>query len=776
LNKNNCVDIELSVHQLVDFLLRSGDIDERVFNSSSMNEGTFVHALYQSKQGDNYISEYYLKETFTIDQISVSLDGRADGIIKKNEKEYIIDEIKSTVIDLQEFRDTNIDWHLGQAKCYAYMFAKEKELKTIGVRLTYIKQGNIKHKLYDEYLFTFDELEKFIFDLLNEYLSFYNQILRHIQNKNRSIETLPFAFPNYRKGQRELAKYAYSVAKKGGRLFVEAPTGIGKTISTLYPYIKASKDDEKSKIFYLTAKTSGKLNAENALFLLKEKGLDCYSVTLTAKDKICFCKDKGCNPDECPFAKGYYSKILGVIKESLSTDSFFDYDTVVSIAETHSVCPFELQLDLSLFSDVIICDYNYAFDPTSYLQRFFDNDSSHYLFLVDEAHNLVDRSRKMYSAAISKSSFEETRKSLRHIPNKKLKNSLSKIKLLFERFSDLKDGQTEYDDLLIHDYRDIQNFTKIYLEESKEHHDDITSETTNFYLECNRFLKIADLFDDNYLFYINKDEDISLNLCCLDASKFLKRRLHSVKSATIFSATLTPIDYYINLLGGDIENDSFLSLSSPFKKENLRLLIAPKVSIKYKNRDSSYSKVASYIENFIGEEIGNYFVYLPSYEYLEKVLPLINFGKDVDLHIQSKDMDDIQKNAFLDYFEKNPTRTHVGFAIIGGSFAEGIDLVEDRLSKVVIVGIGLSKINYESNKIASLFSSRGLNGYNYAYLFPGMNKIMQAIGRVIRTENDKGEVLLIDERYMTAEYQNLYQKQYSQYEVIISPEEYTKKV
>lgn len=776
MNKNNCVDIELSVHQLVDFLLRSGDIDERVFNSSSMNEGTFVHALYQSKQGDNYISEYYLKETFTIDQISVSLDGRADGIIKKNEKEYIIDEIKSTVIDLQEFRDTNIDWHLGQAKCYAYMFAKEKELKTIGVRLTYIKQGNIKHKLYDEYLFTFDELEKFLFDLLNEYLSFYNQILRHIQNKNRSIETLPFAFPNYRKGQRELAKYAYSVAKKGGRLFVEAPTGIGKTISTLYPYIKASKDDEKSKIFYLTAKTSGKLNAENALFLLKEKGLDCYSVTLTAKDKICFCKDKGCNPDECPFAKGYYSKILGVIKESLSTDSFFNYDTVVSIAETHSVCPFELQLDLSLFCDVIICDYNYAFDPTSYLQRFFDNDSSHYLFLVDEAHNLVDRSRKMYSAAISKSSFEETRKSLRHIPNKKLKNSLSKIKLLFERFSDLKDGQTEYDDLLIHDYRDIQNFTKIYLEESKEHHDDITSQTTNFYLECNRFLKIADLFDDNYLFYINKDEDISLNLCCLDASKFLKRRLHSVKSATIFSATLTPIDYYINLLGGDIENDSFLSLSSPFKKENLRLVIAPKVSIKYKNRDSSYSKVASYIENFIGEEIGNYFVYLPSYEYLEKVLPLINFGKDVDLHIQSKDMDDIQKNAFLDYFEKNPTRTHVGFAIIGGSFAEGIDLVEDRLSKVVIVGIGLSKINYESNKIASLFSSRGLNGYNYAYLFPGMNKIMQAIGRVIRTENDKGEVLLIDERYMTAEYQNLYQKQYSQYEVIISPEEYIKKV
>ena len=412
--------LELSVHQLVDFLLRKGDIDNRIFNRSSMTEGTLLHALYQSKQGKDYISEYALKMTFNIDEVEITLQGRADGIIYKN-GEYILDEIKTTIIDLQEFRDENIEWHLGQAKCYAYMFAKEKGLDTISIKLTYIRQGDIKEKLFCDYTFFTSELETYIYSLLEEYIQFYNIVFRLQEERNESIKTLDFPFEKYRKGQRDLAKYAYSIATKGGKLYIEAPTGIGKTMSTLYPFIKAMKDDEKSKIFYLTAKNSGKMNAHQAMSILKKNGLKAIDILITAKDKICFCKDKECNPDECPFAKGYYNKIQNVIKQGLLSFDEFDYDTIVAMAKTYEVCPFELELDLSLFSDIIICDYNYVFDPISYMKRYFDEDSSHYLVLVDEAHNLVDRSRKMYSSSLMKSTYDAAKKSLRGNKNKKIK-------------------------------------------------------------------------------------------------------------------------------------------------------------------------------------------------------------------------------------------------------------------------------------------------------------------------------------------------------------------
>lgn len=768
--------LDISVHQLVDFLLRTGDIDNRVFNRSSMNEGTLIHSIYQSKQGKNYLSEYYLEDTFVVDETILKLNGRADGIIKKSDSEFVIDEIKSTVIDLEEFRNSNLSWHLGQAKCYAYMFAKEQHLSTIGVKLTYIKQGNIKEKLYDEYLFTFEDLEKDIYFLVNEYLTFYNIIFRLQEERNESIAHLPFPYLTYRKGQRELAKYCYSIAKNGGRLFVEAPTGIGKTVSTLYPFIKALKDDEKSKIFYLTAKTSGKNSAYETMQALKKSGLKALDVLITAKDKICFCKDKACNPDECPYAKAYYNKIKTVIKEAIMSYSSFDRDTIEAIAKTFHVCPFELQLDLSLFCDVIICDYNYVFDPISYLKRFYDEDSSHYLVLVDEAHNLVDRGRKMYSARICRHSFEEARKSMRHIPNKTIKNQISKIRKIFDSFLELPDGQNEVGDFETSLYRTFDNFLSAYNEVNKNNNSDITKELTEFYLDVNRFMKINDYVGDNYLIYINKDEDITLNLLCLDASEYLGNKLKSVKGSVLFSATFSPIDYYIKVLGGDPENDPQLCLSSPFPKENLKLCIVPNISIKYKNREQSYESVAKYINVFVNQKIGNYFIYLPSYEYLNKLLPLLSLGENVDIHIQNKEMSEQEREEFLLNFEHSPNKTHIGFAIIGGAFSEGIDLVDDRLSGVLIVGIGLPKINYESNQISRWYQDNGLNGYDYAYLYPGMNKVMQAIGRLIRSESDKGTVLLIDERYLTMEYQNLYQKQYTQYEVVFSPEELSKRI
>ena len=764
--------LELSVHQLVDFLLRKGDIDNRVFNRSSMNEGTLLHALYQSKQGKDYISEYPLKMNFVIDEVEITLQGRADGIIQRGD-EYILDEIKTTVIDLKEFKDENIEWHLGQAKCYAYMFAKEKDLDTISIKLTYIKQGDIKEKLFCDYTFFTSELEKYIYDLLEEYVQFYNIVFRLQERRNDSIKTLDFPFEKYRQGQRDLAKYSYSIASKGGKLYIEAPTGIGKTMSTLYPFIKAMRDDEKSKIFYLTAKNSGKFNAHQAIKILKSKGLNIIDILITAKDKICFCKDKECNPDECPFARGYYNKIQSVIKHALLSFDEFDYETVVAIAKTYEICPFELELDLSLFSDVIICDYNYMFDPISYMKRFFDEDSSHFLALVDEAHNLVDRSRSMYSSSMMKSTYLAAKKSIRGTKNKKVKLLLSNVKKkLYDPFEELDNGIHEYPDISMEMYRYLDSFINKYQEISKEDNKDITKELTELYLEINRYKRIADLFNEKYIYYVEKSEDDTIfHLTCLDASSFIKSILGRIKGSVLFSATLSPTDYYIDLLGGDINTNPTISLQSPFPKENLKVLVAPKVSVKYKNRDKSYQEVADYIKSFVSQKIGNYFVYLPSYEYLNHLKDYLDLDESIEVHYQEREMTELDKEEMLSSFQNNPKHTNIGFAIIGGAFGEGVDLVSDRLIGVIIIGIGLAKINYESDKIASYYEENGKRGYNYAYLYPGMNKVMQAVGRLIRTETDRGTALLIDERYMTNEYRSLFRKEWDNYEVVISKEE-----
>ena len=767
------VKLELSVHQLVDFLLRKGDIDNRVFNRSSQTEGTRLHGIYQAKQGTNYISEYPLKQSFVVNEIEVTIQGRADGIIKKSDKEYIIDEIKTTAISLKEFRNENLEWHLGQAKCYAYMFAYALGLDHIGVRLTYIRQGKESEKLIENYTYITKELENYVYDLIEKYLEFYNVVLRLQEERDESIKSLEFPFDNFRDGQYELTKYVYGAHKNSNSLFIEAPTGIGKTMSTIYPSIKYLLEDDKTKIFYLTAKATGKENAHNALEILRRNGLTISSVILMSKEKICFCKDKACNPDECIYAKGYYNKIKDVIKESLIRYEDFDNETIVSIANKHSICPFELELDLSLYSDIIICDYNYVYDPTAYLKRYFDEDSTHHIVLVDEAHNLVERSKDMFSAELKKSTLEKAKKAQRHISNKKIKNILAKIGKMFDEYdSSLEYGQTKIDDLSEEGYKIINRFVTVYQEVNKENNKDVSKELTELFIEVNKFLKISELISERYLIYIDKSEtDLILKFYCLDASRFIKEKNRMVNSSVMFSATLSPIDYYIDLLGGDKTNSPSLSLNSPFPKENLKLLIAPKISTRYKNRDKTYQDVANYILAFINAKKGNYFIYLPSYEYLDNLLKVIEFPKNVDVHIQNKEMSESEKEEFISSFKKKNRKTVVGLAIIGGAFGEGIDLVGDSLIGVVIVGIGLPKINFESNEVVEYYKKNEINGFNYAYTYPGMNKVMQAVGRLIRSETDRGAALLIDERYMWNDYRILFKKEWDNYEVVVNEED-----
>ena len=762
--------LRLSVHQLVDFLLRSGDIDNRVFNRSSMTEGSRLHTEYQGRQSSNYMSEYPLAVTLNVDEIEILLEGRADGIIKKSDGSYVIDEIKTTVEELEKFHQDNLEWHLGQAKCYAYMFAKSNDLEFIGIKLTYIRQGKEKEQFIDSYVFNYLELEQFVIDLINDYLEFYNIIFQKLEKRNQSIDSLAFPFKKYRHGQRELAKYCYAVAKKGTRLFVEAPTGIGKTISTIFPFIKAIKDDEKAKIFYLTAKTSGKEAAHQAIKIMKDNGLSLSDIIITAKDKICFCKGQACNPDECPFTKGYYDKIQTVLRYAILTYDDFDLSLITQIAYENQICPFEFELDLSLFMDVIICDYNYMFDPISYMKRYFDEDSSHFLALVDEAHNLVDRSRDMYSASLSYETFKEARKSVRHSKLHKMKLALSKMNKMFKEYQDAEDGNHIVEVFSDYTYKTISSFITTMQDVNKNENKEMSKELLSFYLDVNRFARMLEFVNKNYLCYYTKEKDnITLNLSCLDASSYLGSCLNRIKGSVLFSATLSPMDYYVNTLGGS-EKDAQLILPSPFPKNNLKIIISPNVSIRYKNRDTSYQKVADYIASFVKNKVGNYFIFLPSYEYLHNLMPFVHI-EDVDMFEQDREMSDEEREAFLLNFKPNPEKTTIGFVIVGGAFGEGIDLVSDRLIGAVIVGIGMPKINFVSDQIDKYYDELGLSGYNYAYLNPGMNKIMQALGRVIRSEEDKGAVLLIDERYLNNEYRDLFKAEWRDYEVAFSPDE-----
>lgn len=764
----------MSVHQLVDFLLRQGDIDNRIYNKTSMSEGTRLHASYQRRQSSDYIAEFYLSHTFHVDGFNVTLQGRADGIIERPFLS-IIDEIKTSVIDNEEFYQSQSAWHLGQAKVYALMYALDKKRDRMGVRLTYINQIDNK-QLIKEFTFTKEELEQYVEGLISEYLDFYQMIFRQNEERNASSKELEFPFSNYRKGQRELAKYVYSTFKSEQNLYVEAPTGIGKTMSTLFPSFKIFSEEKIDKIFYLTAKNSGILSAFNATKILKEHGLKAKVIQITAKDKICACPGRGCNPDECPFAKGYYEKIRFALTTILKEQSDYNKETILEYAERFQLCPFEFELDVSLFSDIIICDFNYLFDPIVYMRRYFDEANYQMIGLIDEAHNLVERGRDMYSTSLSYAKFKYMKKTVQHVEHKKLKSSIRRLNKIFKAYDDFtNEGYNLLDDLDVQLINALTNFQTNATDYMKKLPYDVDEVFKDFYFDALRFIRISEFFDDNYKYYIYKTEqDLIVNLFNLDPSSLLENCLNKLKGSVLFSGTMSPLDYYVKLLGGK-DDSPVLRIPSPFPRENLKLMIAPTISTTYKNRDNTYGEVASFIKAAVNEKVGNYFIFFPSYKYLNSVLSYFK-DDEYNLHVQVQDMKEEEKTEFLNNFQDNPLKTHLGFVVLGGIFSEGIDLLGDRLIGAVIVGVGLPQISYERDLIKEYFNEKEENGFEYAYVKPGMNRVMQAVGRVIRSERDKGMVLLLDERYMRREYQDLFKAEWSNYDVVFNEEDIHKEL
>ncbi|WP_066896280.1 ATP-dependent DNA helicase [Clostridium nigeriense] len=752
--------IKESVRGIIEYILKAGSIDDRYMGSTRALEGTIAHQKLQASNENvyiNYQKEVRLQEEFEIDNVILVVDGRADGIIIEGSEVYI-EEIKSTMKSLILIDEDYNELHWAQGKFYAYMYAIQNKLKNINVKLSYFNIETEEVKSFDK-AFNIEKLEEFVFSIINEYKKWVILKSNIIKKRDESIRNLSFPFKTYRKGQRELAIACFNTIKEKSVLFAQAPTGIGKTISTIFPAIKSLGEDRGERIVYLTAKTITRTVAEEAVNKLKDKGLYCKSITLTAKEKICFKDKSNCNPENCEYALNYYDKVNDSIFNMLKNEDSFTREKIEEYARKEKLCPFELSLDLSLWCDLIICDYNYAFDPRARLKRFFEEDVNNNILLVDEGHNLVDRARNMYSAEIYKDRVLKASKIIKgKAPN--LYKALNAInKYLIEVRKEVQ--ETESNSIYKkEEYKELYKLLRIFLKECDEYlikavntegYDDIR----DLYFEVRAFISISDLYTKEYVTLVEIDKnDVKVKLFCVNPSKNLSKIIQGAYSTTIFSATLTPINYYIDLLGGD-DKSYRMKLPSPFKKENLIVYGNP-LNMRFNKRENNIDNLCNLIYKFKEEELGNYMVFLPSYQYLNKIyLRYIELFGEKNTICQSEVLTEVERELFLENF-KEDTKV-LAFCVIGGVFSEGIDLPGKRLIGSIIVGVGFPKISNEGDIIKDYYEDKG---FDYAYIYPGINKIMQAAGRVIRTETDKGRILLIDDRYYTLKYKSLLPKEW----------------
>ena len=760
----------LSVHQFVDFLFRVGDIDDRIYNQTTMQMGAKMHGSYQAKQGNQYQSEYPLSGKIEIEEGTIFLQGRADGLIVGGSYP-VIDEIKTSIMPTKTFYEQQKQWHLSQALVYCYLYLLDHNETRMGVDLTYMSQIDSEDKMVKHFDYSASTIKEEVEAYARMYFEFFLEQEAHLDERDASSKKLAFPYQRFRAGQKELSKYVYGAISNGGILFAEAPTGIGKTLSALFPSVKSFAQKRVDRIFYLTAKQTGSLAAYQAMTQLYEAGLRCRDSVLVGKEKICLAPGCRCNPDSCPYAKGYYTKIKEIIKEVCKKTNRFDESTVLEMANKYQACPFEMQLDLSLFADVIICDYNYLLDPMVYLERYFDEgiDTSTDVFLLDEAHNLVDRSKDMYSVGLEFEEVEEAKKSLHG-------NGWRKLRKALKGFSDFlstipMDNQpTEIpcpkDELIGY----IDAIRKAKTSEEKTT-DVLPPEFTNLSKDLAKFRMILEeYYGDKYRCYTQKSRGVSkLKLHCVDPSSFIAKQIGRGRCGVFFSATLSPMEYYQQSILGKKDFPSLI-LPSPFSKDQMGLFVVPNVSIKYKDRAKSYDIVASILSRFISKQVGNYFLFFPSYEYLENILPYLS-GIDAKILIQEKSLTPKRRKEMLEEFVPNPEKTTVGCYILGGSFGEGVDLVSDRLIGVGIVGVGMPQINYESDLVRDYYEEKEQKGFAYAYLYPGLNKVAQALGRLIRSESDRGAALLIDSRYRFGEYRAMLDRLHGEYRFIYDEEE-----
>ena len=784
-NEETCA-IEMSVRLLCETALMRGALDSsRRSSREAMADGARIHRKLQAEAGGYYNPEVSLTNTSSYGGLYYTVSGRADGVIRR-EDALVVDEIKC--VRSVEFYAPPKDVFLAQMKCYAYFLAVREGLEKIGGRITYYNTDNEKIR-YFNYSFLTDELRGFYFDLLSKVHWRAEFVRNHTVNEIPHASIARFPYPELREGQEIMIRECYSAMKKGKRLFAEAPTGTGKTISSLYPAVRVLGEGGADKIFYLTSKASTRSEAYRASGKLFEAGVKLRTVVVTAKEQVCMCGAKLCgmtgranlcNPKDCEYTRQYYDRVDQAIQELLNGGNGYPRKLICEVAKKYGICPYELSLDLSELCDIIICDYNYAFDPSVYFRRYFAPENMgkrKYIFLVDEAHNLADRARDMYSAQLKLSDFVSVLKKL-------LSEDISFAELITELetmasvFMSLRrycrDNLTKNADgtesgffmssVPVERLNKALDIFKLkvdpWLRKNKEH--PLSNEISDLMLKVRKYIVVNECFDKGFRSYIEiSGGDITAKTYCLDPSPIMDALLNRAHSSVLFSATLTPREYFVDVLGGR-KNSVDISLPSPFDTENLCVAVADYISTRFEDRKKNAAKFASIIAASVCSKPGNYIAYFPSYACLEEVLKVfVRRYPQVETVVQKQGMNIREREVFLGSFKDDSGHLRVGFCVLGGAFAEGVDLPGSRLIGSIIFGVGLPGLSNERNIIQEYFDMNEGNGYDYAYTYPGMNNVLQAAGRVIRRDDDMGIVVLVDDRYGAPKYRELFPEHWS---------------
>lgn len=751
---------QTSVRELVAFVHRTGGLaGTGAFRASDRAlEGGRAHRRVQNRRTGNYEAEVPVEWKAIRRSVDLTLSGRIDGL-RATHSPPVVEEIKS----VDRFWDGAADpLHLAQLKIYAAILAIQRDWAEVELHLTYLNLETDGETVLP-FRLTRAELEEFFEETISVWFDWLELEAHWISLRNTSLEKLEFPFEGFRGGQRELARRVYRAIRDRRHLFVEAPTGLGKTIATLFPAAKALPILGEGKIFFLTAKTPGRIAAAEAVKHLRRAGAKLRCLTLTAKNRICFTENpNGCDPRLCPYAIGYHDRIRPALRELLEQERL-DRETVELIAHKHIVCPFELSLDASSWCDIVIGDFNHAFDPSARLQRHFAEGGGRHVILADEAHNLVDRSRDMHSATLSPLDLEVRPGAVRAKGASKVRSALERARTLLVQAvrmpssnylpaRDYHDGSVflEIPKDLLSACRDAARALEGLLASLKPGTD--LGGWIEPWFALNDWLRAAEEFDDTCRI-ITRPQEQSVTVFCADPSSRLRGDLRALRCAVLFSATLSPMDYFCDLLGGDSGDDSAV-FDSPFAPDQMRLRILA-ADITYKNRATSLDTVATAVAEHVQSVPGNHLVFCPSMAYLDDLFAkLQSLLPEEVLMTQTPGMPDSERSAFLDSFQPESRRT--ALAVLGGIFSEGIDLPGERLVGVSVIGTGLPRLSLERDILQAHFEEKKGSGFDYAYRFPGMQRVLQAAGRLIRTETDKGSALLVDQRFLEPRHRVLF--------------------
>lgn len=763
--------IKLSVRELIEFSARKGNLSNDSVHGPSAREGVIGHQQIQQSRDKNWSSEVALKAQIELCEHEVELQGRVD-LVNDSVSPVIIEELKTTYHPPDQIPQERQDIHWAQCKIYGYLYylvkLKSKPSLTDEITCSVSWFDLINQKVYTEnQCFTFTELKQYTEELIQTFLDWYEMFIQCQQKVVESASQLNFPFENYRQGQHHFAQNVYFAIREKKQLLVEAPTGTGKTMSTLFPSVKAIGQSIIQQIVYLTAKGSAQKTVLDTLKILTNKGLKLNYLVIQAKDKTCPCRSKTINvvqscldhEGKCKRTIGFFDRLAGARVECLQ-EQFLTPAAIQKIADKHQLCPFELSLQMVRWSSLVICDFNYLLDPFVRLTAF-DQNQNQRVILIDEIHNLVDRSREMYSSQLScsdaRSVLTQVKSSL--LLSKQIKTLIRQLNRLTQQFNQLEKIPNNLI-TTVNKILEIAASSDFEVGISNDFFSEVSISFNEWLKQLYHFCFIQELYSDSHvLLAVNQSDNkkrpsINLKIRCLDASSFLTKKFKSTRALVGFSATLSPLDYFHTLLGLNQES-ARLILASAFPPKNQLTIRCDYIDTRWQYRHSSLNDLAKLIISVYQSKPGKYLVFFPSYAYLEMCLELFQQDHPQQLIVtQQRSSDEQQRALFLNNFLENTGPT-LGFAILGGVFGEGVDYAGDALNGAIIIGTGMPQPNEEQKLLEQYLESQSLNAYQYAYQYPGFMRVKQTAGRVIRSEKDQGVVVLVDPRFRRPDYQEL---------------------